>query len=278
LKLAGDLALVRADPAQIEQVVMNLCLNARDALPHGGRIEIRTQAIAIDEELSKRIPHARPGQFVMLSVCDNGIGMDNDVLERIFEPFFTTKEPGQGTGLGLATVYGIVKQHEGFVNVDSQPHRGTTFRVYLPLVSTVDDTALAEKPVMDSETHETILVAEDSPGLREIAYEVLTSRGYRVILAADGVDAVQKFRAAQDGVDLLLLDVVMPGLSGPNAYKEIIGMKPDVPVVFTTGYGSEPTAGASVPSGGLLLHKPYTPQVLVEAVRSTLNRSRQETT
>ncbi|HEY1271396.1 MAG TPA: ATP-binding protein, partial [Terriglobales bacterium] len=186
LSLAPGALVIRADPTQIEQLLMNLCLNARDAMPKGGRLAVTTAVVDIDADFCRVHTYARPGRFVLLSVSDTGTGMDAATLERIFEPFFTTKENGKGTGLGLSTVYGIVKQHGGFVNVYSEPSMGTTFRVYMPAGS---GAAEARSPVMDAKVTrgtETVLIAEDHDGLREIATETLKPGGYSVIVARDG--------------------------------------------------------------------------------------------
>lgn len=194
--LAPDLALVRADPTQIEQVLLNLCINARDAMPSGGSLIIETRNIRLDERFCAMQPLARPGDYVALSVIDTGTGMDAATLDRIFEPFFTTKEFGKGTGLGLATVYGIVRQHGGFLQVQSEPGVGSTFHAYFPVSTeavSVPERVEDESPIQGGS--ETILLAEDHEGLRQLAVETLTNLGYKVVLAADGDQAVQEFRA-----------------------------------------------------------------------------------
>jgi two-component system, cell cycle sensor histidine kinase and response regulator CckA len=272
--LAPDLALVRADPVQVEQVLMNLCINARDAMPDGGSLSVDTSNVTIDQEFCILQPLAHPGQYIMLTVTDTGTGMDAATIDRIFEPFFTTKEMGKGTGLGLATVYGIISQHGGFLHVISEPGAGSTFRVYLP-VSTVSE----PQSVLPDDTRpvkggsETLLVVEDHEGLRQLAHETLVKLGYQVLLASDGQEAVEVFRAHRDEIDLALLDVVLPKLSGPEIYARILEEKPDLPVVFATGYSPDIALLRKVQEKGLpLLQKPYSPRDLARKVREALDR------
>jgi two-component system cell cycle sensor histidine kinase/response regulator CckA len=273
-KLAPDLAVVRADPVQMEQVLMNLCINARDAMPEGGSLIIETANVAINEHFCALQPLARPGDYIMMSVSDTGTGMDAATLDRIFEPFFTTKEMGKGTGLGLATVYGIVRQHGGFAHVDSEPGIGSMFRIYIPVsASSVISPAPAEntKPIQGGS--ETLLVAEDHEGLRQLAKETLVGFGYDVVLAADGEEALQKFRTHRDHIDLALLDVMLPKLSGPEVYARIHEERPDLPVVFATGYSPDIALLQKVQQQGLpVLQKPYSPRDLARKVRETLDR------
>jgi two-component system, cell cycle sensor histidine kinase and response regulator CckA len=274
--LAPALSLVRADPTQVEQVLMNLCINARDAMPDGGSLLINTANSIFDAEYCAHQPFARPGDYVMLSVTDTGTGMDAATLDRIFEPFFTTKELGKGTGLGLATVYGIVRQHGGFTHVYSELGVGTTFRTYLPSAPLATKSV---EPVEDSQPVrggvETILVAEDHMGLRELAFETLTSLGYKVVVASDGEQALREFESWRDHIDLLVLDVVLPKLSGPNVYSRICEIKPDVAVIFATGYSAEIISLQKAQQQGLpILQKPYSPRSLARKVRDALDQRR----
>ena len=271
--LSPHLAIVRADPVQVEQVLMNLCINARDAMPQGGSLTVQTTNVAFGEESCARQPLMRPGEYAMLSVTDTGTGMEAAVLDRVFEPFFTTKELGKGTGLGLASVYGIVRQHGGFVQVDSEPGMGTTFRAYFP-ASTGPGIRL--RPAGDIRTalggSETLLIAEDHDGLRQIAQETLTNLGYHVLVAADGEQAVKKFLAHRHRIDLALLDVVLPKLSGPDVYAHICRDKPDVPVIFSTSGNSGVDSPHPGPCKGLpVLQKPYAPRDLALKVRQVLD-------
>lgn len=273
-RLAPDLAVVRADPTQVEQVLMNLCINARDAMPGGGTIYIETSNAQFDEEYCASQPFARPGSYSLLTVSDTGTGMDAATLDRIFEPFFTTKELGKGTGLGLATVYGIVRQHGGFVHVYSEPGHGTTFRIYLPVSSQPCDSA---EPVEDAGPirggKEFVLIAEDHDGLRELARETLTSRGYRVLLACDGEQAVREFHEHSLEIDILLLDVVLPKLSGSEVYAQISQSAPRIPVIFATGYSADLALPDQLRRAGItVLQKPYSPRALARKVRDVLDQ------
>jgi two-component system, cell cycle sensor histidine kinase and response regulator CckA len=273
MNLQKDLNIIWADPGQIEQVLMNLCLNARDATPNGGRLLIETSNVAVGQDYHQLHPFAVPGNYVLLKVLDSGTGMDADTLAHIFEPFFTTKEAGRGTGLGLATVYGIVKQHKGFIDVDSAIGKGTAFRVYLPLGDGPADQS--EKPIVGSMRGglECILIAEDNDDLREAAQEILASLGYRVIAAKDGEEALRTFESHADEIDLLFMDVVMPKLNGPEAYVKMALIKPGLPVIFTTGYATETNLiPIRAREKATVLQKPYGSQYLAQKLREKLDR------
>jgi two-component system, cell cycle sensor histidine kinase and response regulator CckA len=269
-----DLAVVCADPSQVEQILMNLCINARDAMPNGGSLIIETRNATIDDGYCASHPFAHPGEYAMLAVTDSGTGMDAATLDRIFEPFFTTKGHGKGTGLGLATVYGIVRQHGGFIHVYSEVNVGTTFHVYLPV--SAQPVKSAERPVDSKPVQggkEVILIAEDHEGLREIARESLSNLGYRIILATDGEQAVTEFLAHRNEIDLLLMDVVLPKLAGPEAYARIRESGADVPVIFATGYSADIALLERARSQSLpMLQKPYSPRDLARKVRDTLDQ------
>jgi len=273
MELAEDLNIIWADPGQIEQVLMNLCLNARDAMSDGGQLVIETQNITVGPDSRHDHTHAGPGKYVLLKVQDSGTGMDAATLAHIFEPFFTTKEIGRGTGLGLATVYGIVKQHKGFIDVDSIPGRGTEFRVYLPLG---DGPAVQpDKPavgVLRGGT-EHILIAEDNDDLREAAQEILASLGYQVITARDGEEAVQAFELHANAIDLVFMDVVLPKLNGPEAYLRMVSLKPGMPVIFTTGYATETNLiPIRTREKATVLQKPYGSHYLAQRLREKLDK------
>jgi two-component system, cell cycle sensor histidine kinase and response regulator CckA len=273
--LADDLSSVRADPTQVEQVLMNLCINSRDAMPKGGRITIETRNAAFSEEDCRRIPGLQPGRFAELRVRDTGIGMDAGVREKIFEPFFTTKEAGKGTGLGLATVYGIVKQHSGFVQVESELGRGSTFRVFLP-VEVTTSARRSETPIFEDVPvrggSETILLADDHIGICEMAQSVLTAKGYEVLVAHDGQEAMKIFLAHRDRISLVLLDVIMPKRSGTEVFADITALNPGVIVLFATGYSNEIAALADLVARGVsILRKPYSPAALCRRVREVLD-------
>jgi CheY-like chemotaxis protein len=255
----------------MEQVILNLCLNARDAMVGGGQLLIETQNVEIGAEFCRDHAYARPGNYVLFSVSDTGIGMDTATIEHIFEPFFTTKETGKGTGLGLATVYGIVKQHGGYILANSEPGKGTSFRIYLPAVSGIHEpreTADDDKPLKGTET---ILLAEDHDGLRDTAQEMLQKLGYRILVASDGRKAVDLFKANSDQIDLIVMDVVMPSLNGPEAYLEMSALRSGIRVIFTTGYTPEAKSLISMlEKGAAILQKPYSLTSLSQVVRCAL--------
>jgi signal transduction histidine kinase len=271
--LDPHLDIIESDASQIGQVTMNLCINARDAMPRGGRLIVETHNVQIDEEFCRLNSDSHPGRYVMLMISDTGIGMDAATVDRIFEPFFTTKELGTGTGLGLATVYGIVKQHDGFLNVRSEVGKGTTFRVYFPSSTGRVSQRQPDKTPISVTGSETILLAEDHEGIREVTHAILSSYGYTVILAADGREALQLFRQDPTRIDLVILDVAMPGLDGTEVFTQMSAVRPDLPVVFTSGNTSESASlTATIAAGAVFLQKPYSPRALGQIVRSTLDR------
>jgi len=272
IELAADLATTQADPTQIGQVVMNLCLNARDAMPKGGLLAITTHNVEIGEEFQKIHSYVPAGWYARLSVSDTGVGMDGTTKARIFEPFFTTKELGRGTGLGLATVYGIVKQHGGFLTVESKPGHGTTFDVYLPASSGIPEVSEAAAAEMSLRGTETILLAEDHDGIRELAQRALSLQGYKVIPACNGLEAVELFKQNCESIQLVLLDVVMPTLGGLDAYIQMIAIEPDLPVIFTSGYTA--LVDPQIRKGAAFLQKPYPMQTLNRTVRKVLDQNR----
>jgi two-component system, cell cycle sensor histidine kinase and response regulator CckA len=276
MALAADLQAVRADPTQIEQVFLNLCVNARDAMPKGGQLRIETCNVTLDEDYCRRHVYGKPGNYVRLTVSDTGVGMDSATIERIFEPFFTTKEIGKGTGLGLSTALGVVNQHGGSIEVESAPGKGTSFHVFLPVSQSPPDPdqEKIEGPVVGGT--ETILVADDHDGVREMTREILEQLGYRIILARDGEEAVERFEAHRDEISLVLLDVVMPRLPGPDAYDRISERKNRMPVIFISGYADETQQlDPLLAKGAVLLQKPYGPKTIARHVRELLDRSRQ---
>ncbi len=271
--LSATALTIMADSGQIEQVLMNLATNARDAMPKGGMLAIRTERSIIDSEFVKMHGCGRPGEYALVSVADTGIGMDAETQKKIFEPFFTTKEVGKGTGLGLAMVYGIITQHEGFVNVYSEQGKGTTFRLYLPLTSSPES---GEKKELAKEHPaggtETILLAEDDEAVRILTKTVLEEWGYTVIAAIDGEDAVNKYKENRDKIRLLLFDLIMPNKTGKEAYEEIRAIRPDIKVIFSSGYAPD-TIREKVSLGDevLVVNKPVSPLELLKKVRSLLD-------
>ena len=271
-----ELPLVQADVGMVEQVIMNLSVNARDAMPQGGRLTIGADLIEMNDAYVQTHPEARIGAFVCLRVSDTGGGMDAATLARIFEPFFTTKEVGKGTGLGLATVYGIVKQHEGWVEVSSEVGRGTTFNIFFP-ASSEPVKALLPEVVPDAAVrsgHETILVVEDEPLLRDMARLILLDCGYRVLEAGSGAEALQIWEGNSEAIDLLVTDVVMPGgMSGRDLAVKLLASQPRLRVVFTSGYNVEDTnTDFFRRDGAMFLQKPYTRPTLAKAVRDCLDK------
>jgi CheY-like chemotaxis protein len=270
-----DLRQVRVDRGQLEQVVMNLAVNARDAMPEGGSLTIDVRNVTIDRDYVREHSYAQVGPHVLLSVSDSGVGMDAPTRARIFEPFFTTKEVGKGTGLGLSTVYGIVKQSGGHIQVYSEEHRGTTFKVYLPIVEvepeqTMDATATLPAPG----GAESILLVEDDPDLRELLARTLTRHGYRLVEAATGLAALEIIRDTRAPIDLLLTDAVLPGLPGPAVAREAALVRPGIRVLFVSGY----TDDAMLRLGMLnenqaFLQKPFGSAALLRKVRHLLDRT-----
>ena len=271
LQLEPFLWRTRVDPAQAEQILVNLAVNARDAMPERGRLVLSTENVTMDEPFCRSHEGALPGEYVVLAVRDTGCGIAPELLERIFEPFFTTKPLGKGTGLGLSTVYGIVKQHGGFLWVESQQGAGATFRVALP--RTLEEVPLPSGVVNDSaaKSDGTILLAEDQPAVRLLAATILRESGYRVIEAENGADALAKAQAALADIDLLLTDLVMPELDGRQLYESLARARPELPVVFMSGHNDDVVATHGVLEGGtLLLKKPFQNQQLLARVREAI--------
>ena len=267
------LGTVHADPGQMEQVLMNLCVNARDAMPQGGRIAIETENVVINGEYVKLHPWARQGRYMLLSVADTGEGIPQDVQEHIFEPFFTTKGEGEGTGLGLATIYGIVKQHDGYIHVYSEVGSGTTFKVYLPVVErrAVHTGTKIERVVIGGS--ETILLAEDDEKVRRMTTRLLEGAGYKVVAVSDGDEAVSVFGKEQERIDLVVSDVIMPGLGGRALYEKLKAIKADTPVLFCSGYSSGKFDSEFFETENIqLLQKPYGPDDLLRWVRKLLDK------
>lgn len=266
---------VRADPGQINQVLMNLCLNARDAMPDGGTLCLETANVVLDEEYARLHLEARPGEFVRLRVSDTGHGIPPEIRSRIFEPFFTTKQPGQGTGLGLAMVFGIVQQHQGWIECSSEVKRGTRFDIYLARFRS-SQPAVALQPVEPDPAggSETILLVDDEPMIRNLGNTILQRYGYRVLLAEDGLDALEIYRREKQHIDLVILDLTMPRLSGRDALHQLLQIDPDVHVLFASGYSSEHVTETEKEGVLGFINKPYRPQELAGTVRAVLDRSK----
>jgi two-component system, cell cycle sensor histidine kinase and response regulator CckA len=270
--LAAGLWSVRADPGQLEQVLVNLAVNARDAMPHGGTLTIATQNVQVGPGHAPRHPQLAEGDYVLLSVSDTGHGIAAEDLPYVFEPFFTTKAAGVGTGLGLATCYGIVQQHGGQIVVSSPPGRGATFDVYLPRVAGVPETGAALTSAPTARGSETILVVEDDPAVRTIAVRALGRLGYTTIAASDGAEGLEVAAKYPGPIDLLLTDVIMPHISGRELAVRLAERRPGIRVLYTSGYTQNVIAQHGVLDPGLhFLAKPYIPGTLLEKVREVLD-------
>ena len=270
--LDPHLGSVRADPGQIEQVIMNLAVNARDAMPDGGRLTLETRNADLDADYAATRPPTRTGSYVALVVTDTGSGMDAATQARIFEPFFTTKEAGKGTGLGLATVYGIVKQSEGYIWLYSEVGVGTTFKIYLPRIDERAAVARRQEPGPLFRGSETALLVEDEASLRELLREVLEANGYSVLVARDGAEALKIAQAHTGTIHIMVTDVIMPGMSGPKIVDLVAPTRPEMKVLFLSGYSDESaTRHALVGPGRAFLSKPFGPEVLLRKVRESLD-------
>jgi signal transduction histidine kinase len=263
------LPLIEADAAQIDQVVMNLCINAREAMPAGGKISIETEQVVLNGSFVKAHPWAKPGRYVLTTVTDAGSGMSREVQNRIFEPFFTTKKERGGTGLGLAVAYGIVRQHGGLLHCYSEPGVGTTFKIYLPAYSRAASEVGPKLPASVPRGNERVLVAEDDPAVRALTVRVLQTAGYQVVAVQNGLEAVRA--AEREPFALILLDVVMPEMSGREAFKSLSATQPAAHIVLTSGYTADVEVGDLIQRGVTFLQKPYDPEELLRLMRRVLD-------
>jgi CheY-like chemotaxis protein len=272
-----DLGTIKADPVQIEQVLMNLVANARDAMLQGGKITITTANVELDETNARQHPLAKPGPYVMLAVTDTGVGIDKETQPHIFEPFFSTKETGKGTGLGLATVFGIVKQSGGTISLHSEPGHGTTFKVYFPRHDESPVVSQEEKEMPVRLGSETLLLVDDAGPLRELTRRLLEDSGYTVLASGSPLEAIRIADQHKGALPLLITDVVMPGLSGPALAERVTAARPETRVLYTSGY----TDDAIYPHGKLgpncaFLEKPFTRDDLMRKVRELLDSPLQQ--
>ena len=272
LHCARRLDKVRVDPVQIEQVLLNLAVNARDAMPAGGRLTIETDNVELDARFAAEHLGVRPGPHVLLAVSDTGMGMDSETRARIFEPFFTTKEKGKGTGLGLSTAFGIVKQSGGSIWACSEPGKGATFKVYLPATVDAPDSLPAPQPAFKLKGSETVLIVEDEDQVRLLAAGILRKFGYRVLEARMAREAIAVAKAEEGPVDLLLTDVVMPGMAGPVLAEKLVAMRPGLQVLFMSGHTDAVVRHRVLEGGAAFLQKPFIPEVLARRVRQVLDR------
>ena len=274
LQLADDPNIVNADPVQIEQVMMNLAVNATDSMPEGGKLTIATENVVLDEKYCEKYLEVKPGNYVLLTISDTGHGMDRETLEHIFDPFYTTKEVGKGTGLGLAMVYGIVKSHEGYIMCRSEPGEGTTFKIYLPALldgtETTEEEA-AEIPVKGGT--ETILLVDDEESLLGMGKDLLTRFGYTVLTSADGESALELFRQENKRIDLIVLDLIMPGMGGRRCLEELLKIDSHAKVLIASGYSpDEPTKEVLKAGAKGFVSKPYNMTQMLKADRDVLDQ------
>jgi PAS domain S-box-containing protein len=274
-RVQDGLGKVKADPAQVEQVIMNLVVNARDAMPNGGRLVLETSNVYLDASYAVEHVTVKPGEYVMLAVSDNGVGMNTDTAAHIFEPFYTTKESGRGTGLGLSTVYGIIKQSGGYIWVYSELGKGSTFKVYLPRAEeSVEQEAAKQVPVIAVRGTETVLLVEDEEAVRELVQTILSGQGYQVIVARDPRHAEEIAAKFSGEIHLLLTDVIMPGTSGRELASRIMASRPGIRVLYMSGYTENViTSGGMLERGLAFLQKPFSPAVLVQKLREVLSHT-----
>jgi signal transduction histidine kinase len=276
--LGNDLGIVKADEGQIQQVIMNLAVNARDAMPSGGKLTIETANVDIDQAYARTHENVS-GPHVLLEVSDTGCGMDKETQARVFDPFFTTKEQGRGTGLGLSTVYGIIKQSAGHIWLYSEPGHGTTFKIYLPRVEQqAEDIKPSDESAIETPFTGTMLVVEDDPLVRQLLIRALREQHYTVLETSSGEEALRVARDYHDEIHLLLTDLVMPGINGRALAAQIQALRPTIRILFSSGYTSDAiTRHGVLDPGVLFFQKPFTPQGLVRKVREALNSPAQRT-
>jgi CheY-like chemotaxis protein len=275
LHLEEDLNIINADSSQIEQVMMNLAINARDAMHKGGTLMIETKNVFLDEEYCKTHLEATTGNYVMLGISDNGVGIDKNTLEYIFDPFFTTKDYDKGTGLGLAMVYGIIKNHEGHIMCSSEPGEGTIFKIHFPVFKE----EFIERPELEEEIEEirggteTILLVDDDEPIRELAEEILKRFGYNVLSVKDGESALKMYQKKKEDISLIILDLIMPGMGGAKCLEEILKINPSQKVIIASGYSSNGSAKDLLEKGAKdFIKKPYEMRPMLAAVRDVLDQ------
>ena len=274
LQLSDNLLPIVADPIQVQQIVMNLCANARDAMPEGGEIVLKTRNELIDKGDSTLPPDAEPGRYVVLEISDSGTGIPREHMERIFDPFFTTKEKGKGTGLGLSVVYGIVKEHHGWIRCDSQLGKGTRFEIFLPVMEEDEDTSEVSEEQELPRGSETILIVDDETAVLDIGTYILRRMGYKVLQAKNGLEALRLFQENKEDISLVILDLIMPEMSGKECLKQILKLKPDAKVLISSGYTLDQSPSELLDLGACaILQKPYQMERLLRVVRKALDET-----
>ncbi len=270
-----ELGCVKADKGQISQVILNLCVNARDAMPHGGLLTIEASNVDLDATYAAAHVGVQPGSYILLAVTDTGQGMDTETKQRIFEPFFTTKQAGKGTGLGLATIYGIVQQSGGSIWVESEPGSGSTFEIYLPRVECIEDAPETDPRILSTPRGtETILLVEDEPSVRLLAARLLKQEGYKVLEAQSGEHALRMYRQYAGTIHLVFTDVVMPGMDGGTLAAHLKSLHPGLKVLFMSGYAENAEVHhEEIGDKDAFLAKPFTPEVVLQRVRQALDAS-----
>ncbi len=274
LNLQKDVNPIRADRSQIEQVLMNLAVNARDAMPYGGTLTISSESIYLDTAYTRLNPEVKEGSYVILTVSDTGVGMDEEIKEHIFEPFFTTKDKARGTGLGLATVYGIVKQSDGYITVESEPGKGTEFKIYFPgFKKQLPKKEKDKKKIKTVGGHETIMVVEDEYMVRELVCDTLRNSGYKVIEATNGKEAIEIFEKNKKKIDMILTDVIMPEMSGRKLIETLSEKLPHLKALYMSGYTDDAIIRHGVLEPGMdYIQKPFTPKSLIQKIREVLTK------
>jgi len=274
LILADDLRTINGDPAQIEQVLMNLALNARDAMPEGGRLRIGTKNVTLDEEYCRMHLGVKAGDYVLLTVTDTGHGMNQEILGHLFEPFYTTKGVGRGTGLGLSMVYGIVRNHDGYIFCDSVPGEGTTFEIYLPVIEQRPGMEKSKKERIPRGGKETILLIDDEESIRALGSQILSQFGYTVLTASDGESGLELYQKGEGKIDLVILDLIMPGMGGRRCLEDLLRMNPKVKVVIASGYSVDGHTQEALEAGVKnSVSKPYAIRQMLKVVREVLDKN-----
>ena len=276
LGVSGDLHLINADSVQVGQILMNLAVNAMDAMPEGGKLLFNTANVTLDQEFCRRYVEICPGDYVLLSISDTGHGMDKETLSHIFDPFYTTKEVGKGSGLGLAMVYGIVKNHEGYIMCYSQPGEGTAFKIYLPVIETRAEAFdnIEEPDLFEHPSSENVLVVDDEEFIRDLGVELLSEAGYTVLAAADGESALELYLQEKERIDLIILDLIMPGMGGRRCLEELLKINPEAKVLIASGHSPDGPTKEILEGGAKgFVSKPYDMTQILKAVREILDRS-----